>query len=63
MPTWMFDFTGRIEKLRRGGQSKDIIIEEQLTEVENEFNAQRYALVLARRLDSGHRVMLKIRYE
>ncbi|QKX54852.1 uncharacterized protein TRUGW13939_01941 [Talaromyces rugulosus] len=63
MSTWKFDFTGRIEKLRRGGQSKDMIIEEQLTKVENDFNAQRYALVLARRLDSGRRVLLKIRYD
>lgn len=63
MSTWKFDFTGRIEKLRRGGQDKDVIIEEQLAEVENFHTAQRYVLVRARRLDIDRRVMLKIRYE
>jgi hypothetical protein len=63
MSTWKFDFTGRVQRLKRDGKSKDMIIEKQLTEVENEQTAQRYALVLARRLDRDLRVMLKIRYE
>ncbi|CRG91466.1 hypothetical protein PISL3812_08515 [Talaromyces islandicus] len=45
MSTWKFDFTGRVEKLTRNGNSKDMIIEKQLTEVENEQSAQRNALI------------------
>ncbi|KAI9926424.1 hypothetical protein MW887_004189 [Aspergillus wentii] len=59
MPTWAFDFTGRVREIH----NRHIKIEKQLSEHLDDQSGQRHVLALARYLDTDEEIMLKIRYD
>lgn len=56
---WNFDLEGKICRIDK----RTLVIEEQLTEVFNELQAQRHCLTLARDQDTDEPFLLKVRYE
>lgn len=59
MPPWAFDFTDRFGPIG----DRTVLIEKQLTEITDLKFAQRHVLALARYMDNGEEIMLKIRHE
>ncbi|EAU35598.1 predicted protein [Aspergillus terreus NIH2624] len=56
---WNFDLEGKICRIDK----RTLVIEEQLTEVFNELQAQRHCLTLARDQDTDEPFLLKVRYD
>lgn len=59
MSTWAYDLSGRCFRI----DGRSIMIDEQLTEIEITHLAQRQALTRAHYMDTGERLLMKIRYE
>ena len=59
MAPWAFDFTDRFGPIG----DRTVLIEKQLTEITDHKFAQRHVLALARYMDNGEEIMLKIRHE